>query len=136
MGVSSMADPPAAKRRRTARSLSPVYNLNEDEDYQPYIPVEKRRQERLSLLKNRRGPETKQERDRREREEREEDEANEREEERQKEKVRRERALLLEAQEVHLRKAAEGKHKSCCLNDFPYSFVRCKENRSRTSRRS
>ena len=100
-------NPPSAKRRRTERSQSPVYNLDE-EDYQPYVPVQQRRQDRLAQLTNRRGPESKQERARREREEREEREDEEREEERRREKARKERTLLMEAQDVHSRQAAEG----------------------------
>ena len=101
-------DSPVAKRRRNERSQSPVYKLDGEDDYQPYVPIEKRRQERLAQLTNRRGPESKQERAKREREEREEREDEEREEERRREKARKERTLLMEAQDVHSRKAAEG----------------------------
>lgn len=114
-------DPPQAKRRRTERSLSPVYKLDDGEEYQPYVPIEKRRQERLAQLTNRRGPESKQERAKREREEREEREDEEREEERRREKARKERTLLMEAQDVHSRKAAEGAYErvsSCCLCQY------------------
>jgi hypothetical protein len=104
----TMNAPPAAKRRRTERSPSPVYKLDDEGDYQPYIPVEQRRQDRLAQLTNRRGPESKQERAKREREERDEREDEQREEERKREKARKERTLLMEAQDVHSRKAAEG----------------------------
>ncbi|KAF8582050.1 P-loop containing nucleoside triphosphate hydrolase protein [Ramaria rubella] len=103
---------PPVKRRRTERSRSPVYKLDDEEDYQPYIPVEKRRQARLSQLTNRRGPESKRERVKREQEEQEEREDEEREEERQREKTRKERTLLMEAQDVHSRKAAEDAKKT------------------------
>ncbi|KAF8522148.1 DEAD-domain-containing protein [Hysterangium stoloniferum] len=105
------ATPHIAKRRRTERSPSPAYRLEED-DYQPYIPVEQRRQARLAQLTNRRGPESKQERAKREKEEMEEREDEEREEEKRREKARKERTLLIEAQDVHSRKAAEDAKKT------------------------
>ena len=101
-------DPPVAKKRRTEHSSSPQYKLDDEEGYEPYVPIEKRRQERLAQLTNRRGPESKQERAKREREEREEREDEEREEERRRERARKERTLLMEAQDVHSQKAAEG----------------------------
>ncbi|KAF8509897.1 P-loop containing nucleoside triphosphate hydrolase protein [Gautieria morchelliformis] len=111
-GCHSQMDPPVAKRRRTERSQSPVYRLDEEDDYKPYVPIEKRRQERLAQLTNRRGPESKQERAKREREEREEQEDEEKEEERRREKARKERTLLMEAQDVHSRRAAEDAKKT------------------------
>ncbi len=72
-------------------------------DYQPYIPVAKRRKQLLSKLeaKKNRTPEEI-ERDRALQAKEEEDE------ERLKEKARRERTLLQQAQEVKERKAIEG----------------------------
>jgi len=124
----SDSQPPVTKRRRTERSPSPVYKLEEEEEYHPYVPVEKRRQERLSSLKNRRGPESKQERARREREELEEREDEEREEERRREKARKERTLLLEAQDVQARKTAEGEHTMHFAPRVCQCSNRCKED--------
>jgi ATP-dependent RNA helicase DDX41 len=86
---------------------SPKYSLDDDDEtYEPYIPVIKRRQEKLARLtswsssaereklKKHDGPQ--------------ELEDGENEDELRKEKARKERTLLMEAQEVHLRKAAEG----------------------------
>jgi hypothetical protein len=93
------------KRRRVNRSPSPVYKLDdEDESYEPYIPVAQRRQEKLAKLASLGGNLDK-EQTRAELEQRE-DEANE--EEKLRERQRKERTLLMEAQEVHSRKAAEG----------------------------
>lgn len=104
---------PPSKRQRTIGSRTPEPQLDVEDDYQPYIPVHKRRQERLNLLANRRGPETQQEKVKREKQEREEQEDEEREEEKRRERVRQERTLLLEAQDVHSRKAAEGWSFTC-----------------------
>ncbi|KAF5332961.1 hypothetical protein D9758_016431 [Tetrapyrgos nigripes] len=98
-----------AKRRRVNRSPSPVYKLDdEDESYEPYIPVAQRRQEKLAKLASLGGNSEKQQA-RAELEQREE-EVNE--EERLREKQRNERTLLMEAQEVHSRKAAEDAKKT------------------------
>ena len=94
----------APKRRRTQRSPSPEYGLDND-NYEPYIPVAQRRQAKLAKLTSWGTNKSKvvvpeQEQDERDDEERE--------EERRKEKARKERTLLMEAQEVHERKAVEG----------------------------
>ena len=127
-------DPPLAKRRRTERPQSPVYKLDDEDDYQPYVPIEKRRQERLAQLTNRRGPESKQERAKREREEREEREDEEREEERRREKARKERTLLMEAQDVHSRKAAEGAYERvkviAFVDDLPIDAKKTDQERA------
>lgn len=93
------------KRRRVQRSPSPAYKLDEnDDDYVPYVPVAQRRQEKLAKL-SARGTNAENRRKQQEIEEREDEmEA----EERRKEKERRERTLLMEAQEVHSRKALDG----------------------------
>lgn len=98
-----MESPP--KRRRVQRSPSPALKFDEnDDDYVPYIPVAQRRQEKLAKL-SARGTNAENRRKQQEIEEREDEmEA----EERRKEKERRERTLLMEAQEVHSRKALEG----------------------------
>lgn len=96
------------RRRLLRRSPSPQYKLDDEEndDYEPYVPVAQRRQEKLAKLSSwaktskKRGPTSASE-DR--------DEAqDEDEEEIRREKLRKDRTLLAEAQEVHLKKAAEG----------------------------
>jgi ATP-dependent RNA helicase DDX41 len=95
-------------KRRRARSPSPVYKFDDaDDSYEPYIPVAQRRQEKLAKLStlglnSEKDSATKLQEDFDEREE------NQREEETRRERARKERTLLYEAQEVHLKKAAEG----------------------------
>ena len=96
-------------KRRVQRSPSPQFRIENDGDYEPYIPVAQRRQAKLAKL-SAWGTSTSTTRDdareaRRVEEEREDEEQ---EEERRREKVRRGRALLVEAQEVHSKKASEG----------------------------
>jgi ATP-dependent RNA helicase DDX41 len=102
-----MIDEPQVKRRRIERSPSPTYKLDDqDESYEPYVPVAQRRQEKLRKLASR-GLNADREQLRKQRElDAQEDEL--REEEKQRERERREKTLLVEAQEVHSRKAAEG----------------------------
>jgi hypothetical protein len=100
-----MSDP--VKRRRVQPTPSPEYRLDDEGDYEPYIPVAQRRQARLARLSawgSSAGPDRVEEA-RRVQEEREDEEQ---EEERRRERVRRGRALLVEAQEVHSKKASEG----------------------------
>jgi ATP-dependent RNA helicase DDX41 len=95
-------------KRRRVRSSSPVYNLDDlDDSYELYVPIVKRRQEKIAQLSswgiNAGKPKTKKQ----------EEEADEREdalkeEELRRERARKERTLLIEAQEVHLQKAAQG----------------------------
>ena len=74
------------------------------EDYKPYIPVAKRRKQLLSKLEAKKvADELPKEREQRER-----DEVDT--EEREREKIRRERTLLQQAQEVKERRAIEGEH--------------------------
>jgi ATP-dependent RNA helicase DDX41 len=91
--------------RRQVHSPSPVYNLDDQDDsYEPYVPIAKRRQDQISKLGiNARKPKTK-----RQQEEADEREDALKEEELRREKARKERTLLIEAQEVHLQKAAQG----------------------------
>ncbi len=98
MGVS-----PGAEQRNS---------LDEDDDYEPYIPVAQRRQIQLARIANRglaKTLSTKQKslRDGG-REWEEEREGEEEEGEQLKEKLRKERTLLEEAQEVHRKKKIEG----------------------------
>jgi ATP-dependent RNA helicase DDX41 len=96
-----------SKRRRVERSPSPTYKLDDDDSYEPYVPVAQRRQEKLAKLSSLGAPSEKQ-KAKKQQEEQEEREDAEKEEERRKERARKERTLLMEAQEVHSRKAEEG----------------------------
>jgi ATP-dependent RNA helicase DDX41 len=104
---------PTIKRRRFQRppSPGPQYGIENDENYEPYIPVAQRRQAKLAKLSAWGSSTTRDEaREARWAEEEREDE--EQEEERRREKVRRGRALLVEAQEVHSKKASEDAKKT------------------------
>ncbi|KAJ4480433.1 P-loop containing nucleoside triphosphate hydrolase protein [Lentinula edodes] len=98
-------------RRRIRRSHSPpTYKLEDDDDaYVPYVPVAQRRQEKLAKLSSWGRAKNGAQDTRREQEELE-DEAKE--EEKRREKARKERTLLMEAQDVHSRKAAEDAKKT------------------------
>lgn len=85
-----------------------MYKLDdEDDSYEPYVPVAQRRQAKLAKLTSW-GANTEKDKAKQLLEELEEKDDEEREEERRKEKARKERTLLMEAQEVHGRKAVEG----------------------------
>ncbi|KAG1715653.1 hypothetical protein ID866_1495 [Astraeus odoratus] len=102
----------SSKRRRVQRSASPTYKLDdEDDSYEPYIPVAQRREARLAKLSSLTSNSAR-EKAKRQLEELLAREDEEQEEERQKERARKERTLLLEAQEVHSRKAAEDAQKT------------------------
>ncbi|KAN0105250.1 P-loop containing nucleoside triphosphate hydrolase [Russula decolorans] len=106
-----MSDHEPIKRRRVQRSPSPQYRIESDDNYEPYIPVAQRRQAKLAKLSAWGSSTTRDEaREARWAEEEREDE--EQEEERRREKVRRGRALLVEAQEVHSKKASEDAKKT------------------------
>lgn len=99
---------PSYKRRRLLkRSPSPQYKLDDEESdgYEPYVPVAQRRQQKLARLSScvkiseKHGPAF---------EDRTDQLQDEDEEETRREKLRKDRTLLAEAQEVHLKKAAEG----------------------------
>ncbi|KAF8558434.1 P-loop containing nucleoside triphosphate hydrolase protein [Imleria badia] len=102
-----MSDP-TQRRRRVQRSPSPpTYKLDDDGDtYEPYIPVAQRREAKLAKLSALSSTDAR-EKARKQLEELLEKEDEEREEERRREGARKERTLLLEAQEVHSLKAAE-----------------------------
>jgi ATP-dependent RNA helicase DDX41 len=102
-----MSGPETTKRRRNQRSPSPQYRIDGDDNYEPYIPVAQRRQAKLAKL-SALGSSTSRDNAREAREAEEEQEDEEKEEERRREKVRKGRALLVEAQEVHSKKASEG----------------------------
>ena len=89
---------------KSRRSPSPEYKLDdEDEAYEPYVPVIKRRQEKLAKLTSWGSSAEREKHDSSQ-----EHKDAEKEDELRREKARKERTLLMEAQEVHLRKAAEG----------------------------
>jgi len=112
---------PSHKRRRLLqRSPSPQYKLDDEEngDYEPYVPVAQRRQEKLAMLSS--WAKTSDKRDPTYApEDRTDQLQDEDEEEIRREKLRKDRTLLAEAQEVHLKKAAEGACSSC----FPLTPV-------------
>ncbi|KAJ7684804.1 P-loop containing nucleoside triphosphate hydrolase protein [Mycena polygramma] len=102
----------APKRRRVERSPSP-YKLDDEasESYEPYVSVAQRHKERLAKLSSWGAP-TEKQKAKKQQEELEEREDAEKEEERRKERARKERTLLMEAQEVHSRRAAEDAKKT------------------------
>ncbi|KAH9857765.1 DEAD-domain-containing protein [Lenzites betulinus] len=107
-----MSDRPAHKRARIQRSPSPVFKLDdEDDSYEPYVPVAQRRQAKLAKLTSW-GANAEKDKAKQLLEEQEEKDDEEREEERRREKARKERTLLMEAQEVHDRRATEDAKKT------------------------
>ncbi|KAH9830995.1 DEAD-domain-containing protein [Rhodofomes roseus] len=104
-----MPEQSAPKRRRIQRSPSPEYKLDDEASYEPYVPVAQRRQAKFAKLTSRGTEKAKATAGQEEQDEREDEE---REEERRREKARKERTLLMEAQEVHERKAAEDSKKT------------------------
>jgi ATP-dependent RNA helicase DDX41 len=96
----------SVKRRRIQRSPSPSLKLDDEGTYEPYVPVAQRRQAKLAKLSALGTSSRDKSQEAREAEDERENE--EQEEERRREKVRRGRALLVEAQEVHSKKASEG----------------------------
>lgn len=97
----------SASKSKHTRSSSPKYVLDdEDETYEPYIPVIKRRQEKLAKLTSWSSSTERERLKKHDGIHELEDVDNE--DELLKEKTRKERTLLMEAQEVHLRRAAEG----------------------------
>lgn len=96
---------PSIKRRRVERSPSPTYKLDdEDDSYVPYVPVARRRQEKIARL-TARGGASQPDRKSAEQDDR---DAEMLEEERKREEERLQRTLLMEAQDVHSKKAAQG----------------------------
>lgn len=87
------------KRRQILRSPSPSFRLDdEDNSYEPYVPVAQRRQQKLAKMYIQK----------KQQDDLEDNEDVQKEEELRKEKARMERTLLIEAQEVHSKKAVEG----------------------------
>jgi ATP-dependent RNA helicase DDX41 len=101
----------APKRRRIQRSQSPTYKLDDQNDfYEPYIPVAQRREAKLAKLTSW-GANAEKDRAKKHLEELDERKDEEEEETKQKEKARKERTLLMEAQDVHSKKAEEGEYR-------------------------
>lgn len=100
----------SVKRRRIQRSPSPSLKLDDDGTYEPYVPVAQRRQAKLAKLSALGSSSRDKSQEAREAEDERQDE--EQEEERRREKVRRGRALLVEAQEVHSKKESEDAKKT------------------------
>jgi ATP-dependent RNA helicase DDX41 len=98
------------KRRRIEREEDHPYNLGDNDDYVPYVPVAQRRQAQLSKLASRgtAAQSAAELKARQEQEERDAKEDKSREEENRKERLRKERTLLEEAQEVMKLKAETG----------------------------
>jgi len=99
----------SSKRRRSQRSPSPTYKLDDEDDtFEPYIPVAHRRAQKLAKLASLASDSDKQRLFKKQQQELEEYQDAQKEEESLREKARMERTLLMEAQEVHSRRAAEG----------------------------
>lgn len=102
---------PELKRRRVQRSPSPTYKLDDQDEqtYEPYIPVAQRQQAKLARLSAWTAkPVATKSAEEQAKEDAVERQAQEKEEDARREKQRKERTLLLEAQEVHSKKAAQG----------------------------
>ncbi|EIW85332.1 P-loop containing nucleoside triphosphate hydrolase protein [Coniophora puteana RWD-64-598 SS2] len=102
----------ASKRRRVQRSPSPTFKYDdEDDSYEPYVPVAQRRAAKLAKLSSF-GVNSDRQKAKKQLEELLELEDAEREEEKRRERARKERTLLVEAQEVHSRRAVEDAKKT------------------------
>lgn len=123
------------KRRRVTRSPSPQYKLDDENDnYEPYVPIAQRRQAKLAAIKSRTLKDRADTPDISANEHEQPDEEDE--EEKQRERERKERTLLLEAQEIQRKKAIEGsclRRLQCMTRRVPYSLARrlnrCTEDR-------
>lgn len=131
-----MSSSPTKTRHLEERADEPLYKLDDDDDnYVPYVPVKQRKQQRLQLLASRGGAEGNSQEEKRKKEDEEEKEDEELEEIKRREKVRKERTLLLEAQEVKAKKALEGQ----CSQPQSYSSdllqMQARLNRRRPKRK-
>jgi ATP-dependent RNA helicase DDX41 len=121
------------KRRRLERSPSPVYNLDaEDDSYDPYVPVAQRRQAKLAKLSSW-GVHQKHRTTKHHGEDfgAHADDA-EREEDYRREAARKERTLLMEAQEVHSKQAVESQslyRSTSRRHQHIHGSHRCQEDR-------
>ena len=93
------------KRPRIEQTKSEEYSYDDD-DYEPYIPIAQRKQAKFNALVSSSRPSRSGRRAQLEVPEENGEELEE--EERRRELARNERTLLMEAQEVHQQKAAEG----------------------------
>jgi len=111
------------KRRPVQRSPSPSFKLdNEDDSYEPYVPVAQRRRQKLAKLYTEK-----------QQDDLDDNEDVQKEEELRKQKARMERTLLMEAQEVHSKKAVEGTilcSWTLVIRLHPF-FIRSQKNRKR-----
>ncbi|KAH6918823.1 DEAD-box protein abstrakt [Coprinopsis sp. MPI-PUGE-AT-0042] len=98
-------------KRRRVRSPSPPLQDEEDDNYVPYVPIAKRREEKLAKLQSW-GVRSGKDRIKKPEDEAAEKEDELKEEELRREKTRKERTLLVEAQQVHQKKAAEDSKKT------------------------
>lgn len=102
-----MSESATKRRRLDDRPPSPVYKLDDEEndDYVPYVPVAQRRQQKLAALSSHLASDRHRARSHESPAvEEDEDDA----EDRRRDKERKERTLLMEAQEVHRKQAVEG----------------------------
>jgi hypothetical protein len=131
-----MSASPTKTRRLEERADEPLYKLDdEDDNYVPYVPVKQRKQQRLQQLASRGGAEGNSQEEKRKKEDEEEKEDEELEELKRREKVRKERTLLLEAQEVKARKALEGQRSRPKLYSSDFLQIQARLNRRRPKRR-
>ena len=104
-----MPTSPTKRRYPDEQADEPVYKLDEEDDnYVPYVPVKQRKQQRLEQLASRGGTEGNSQEEKRKKQDQEEKEDEELEEVKRRDKARKERTLLLEAQEVKAKRALEG----------------------------
>ena len=120
----TLASSSGRRRRDVSPETEQRYSLVDGDEYEPYIPVAERRQIQLAKIGNRgltktSSPNPNSLRDNG-REWDEEEEGKEEEGERLKEKLRKERTLLEEAQEVHRKKDIEGMFST--INGFIFIF--------------
>lgn len=131
-----MSASPTKTRHLEERADEPVYKLDdEDDNYVPYVPVKQQKQQRLQQLASRGGAEGNSQEEKRKKEDQEEKEDEELEEIKRREKARKERTLLLEAQEVKAKKALEGQCPQLQLYSSYFFQMQAKLNRRRLKRR-
>jgi len=106
-----MSDEEYRPKRRRVRTPSPKPASDDDDNYVEYVPVAKRREEKFAKLQSW-GVKAGRDRPRKPQDEAEERENELKEEELLREKARRERTLLLEAQDVQKKKAEAGAYAS------------------------
>lgn len=112
-----MAPVASSSPKRQQIETKEEFTLDEgNDDYVPYVPVAQRRQQKLAQLASRGQKQSNAMlQARQEQEELDAKEDEEREEEKRRDRLRKERTLLVEAQEVMKRKAEEGECDSIVL---------------------